>query len=1085
MHLSIYTPIFFLIYSIFSITHASTVNGTVKFLDLNPLDTVGIRYHQKFKLQDKVIFFTANRDRGIEIWRHEAGKENIERFFGGKDFATNLGNTFIPWDNDKLAFWVADFNKWYVTDGTFQNTKELTELAKLQTLLGSENSIAGQYRFHFIKTLSSGKVLFIHDELSSRPLFIYDPSNETFEKKEVSFAGKQDNIVQSIGDYIFYSAVDFTTDFVSRRLWRFNINTLEVDNLTASTGHDSFSFHPRNRGFGDNPLISETSEKIDGFYQVKKENEQIYTLHLIDGDTGEIRELPFTSVQPFGMDVVYNSMSMYFTLYQGSNSGLIKLNLEDFSYEQIVIPSQEHNCVINDYIKYSPVLITEKGVLVSASVPVHCNNRAVNHLFFIDEKGEAFVISDVESAMGFHFQVELFGDQKLYVSAANYGTNIFELWEINLEEMKVSRMHYKESSNGPLHSSLQGYALNGKFYSSLINGGTAPGRKPVFTSHINIHNKTIDPIHSFSAVTASTYEGGFKIQSTSNGIYTIHLSSPGPKGVFNLTSDYELELLIERDDLPLASSTEPTPLFSDERIESFYYIDYQKENDESFFLTSLNSVTGEKVSIAELPKENITWPKWVKQYEEGRVLIDYIGALTFAVVDLNDGNIYTPPLEENQNEYKYARLCGDSALFISSDHALFSEKGKESKLIEFDNIVSLEFLENDFAVFVTRNFDIAVGKYITRIHSLECTTGEFLTHSESYTDWTYIDLGINGWVYVRGGDKNNTRFNLYSSVEELFDLSYELEEDISGSLFKLYDTKFGTYGAHTYQKINESGIATQKTDIIKFDGITSEVVASIDGIFQQDKPSKYDPYSRIFGFYRDERSHEMGDLIYFSPFDEKFHQLDIVPGKGSYTEINSKHYTSSGHLYLNANGHNGAELLIINLNCLDFVECELPLDNSAPQFISTSEYSYKTGQKIYIPIRATDSDRDNISYRLENAPSWLTIVNDVIQGKVPENVDTNINDIVLVARDSFEGKSSTKFTLVWQPKRTLEAEFKSIAEEVPDNPPAPPVVTPPQKSESTSEGGGGSMGALLILLFITACRKNIQSRVRKNDQRAV
>jgi hypothetical protein len=134
----------------------------------------------------------------------------------------------------------------------------------------------------------------------------------------------------------------------------------------------------------------------------------------------------------------------------------------------------------------------------------------------------------------------------------------------------------------------------------------------------------------------------------------------------------------------------------------------------------------------------------------------------------------------------------------------------------------------------------------------------------------------------------------------------------------------------------------------------------------------------------------------------------LIPGPANLSLVGSKDrlFASNGNLYIGAYSLNGADLNIINLNCLDTDVCLEPLDNSVPQIMNQHHYDFTSEQEIYIPTRAKDPDGDLLSSSLSNAPQFLRINNDIIKGTVPKNVKNDFNDIVLTVKDSKEGSKN-------------------------------------------------------------------------------
>ncbi len=1050
-----------LVFFISTPTHASSYPGTVKFLDVTPKEVKQNSDFKfpKFKLKNgKIIFFTDSAEDGLELWTHKPIDEKIEKYFSFEDAKETSGLTYLNWDDDKIVFWHNYYNKWYVTDGTKENTRVLTEVMQLPQWINSWAK-SSDIDLKYIKTLESGKILIIHSSyLGFKSIYIYDPSSQVYKERPYDYKGYR--TVKSIGKYLFYQ--DIHSD-----LWRLNLETLESIFITKT-----FSVHSsQSNWIGIDNLTLESPLTGDIYFQ--KFEDETYTLHIIDKLTGEIQKLPIESDSPIGENVIYNKASMYVNIFSGYSGQLLKINLNDYSYKSIDLPKQENYL---EYGSYESLFSTEKGVLISASVDINrffdkeCDYipesdkpLCPSHLYFLSETGEKYLLSDNYGPLNYGVKVQGITKNSVFLSVHSSINKSDEYWEINLETLKTSRINHDK------FLSRDGYLLNNTLYVWDNNYSSSDYHlTPTPLYKLNMDTSTLVPIHYFANYSDTTHDTrGVELFSTKAGFRVVDKNTGTENDVIYGLSE-QLDLAVISEQVELSGSS----IYSNEVLDELYIIEKDNEIDSlnpPYFLATFDPILKLKQRLIELPVINQHGPNKISDYDGDNFLISYrdFGGEDYTIVNLESSNVYST----SDNKATSGWLCNDYIALNKFGGFILKDYKSDKILLDILKTKYQTYkINKDNIVFSTVHW--SADNVTTSIFSLNCETQNITEHI-TYSDKKHeaddappiLYIGEGGWLHITSGKYKNVRVNVFSNAQEPYRIVPELSviEDEDGFLItytaEYVSTKKGLYGFFRYN----NGL----TEIYKIGLSYFEKVAELNEYNGCNNYSKYDPYDRIFLCVVGSPDKPNKDLLYFSPIDNKLHSIDIFSYSSSHGHGLEKFtYTPDGYMYIVGLGKNGSEIIAINLNCLDIDDCNTPFPNSPPVINNEAEYSFNSSQKIYIPVIAFDPDRDSLVYKLENAPSWLKIEDGMIQGVAPATTKADINDITLIVTDVQQAKATSNISLKWQEKPDYpHAIFNQITIEEDATPPSESSNEDVTNKKSNSSGGAFNFVYLLLIII--------------------
>jgi hypothetical protein len=1041
------TPIILLLLSLCSIEVKSSV---IKSVDFNPQNTtINGQYIYKIKLKDMVLFISEGDLRtssdGVKLWRQMNGSNIIEPFFlGGENDVLKYG-PIHRWDDDKVVFWVSNLDKWYQTDGTTENTREFTELNLLLTNNGA-TELPARGSFHFITTLENGNYIFIIDDgIQSQAIYSYDQNSKVYTKQEVEQFDNGYDFITKIGHFLFYFE-----DSYNGFLWRLDLNSFTTEKLVESKNNQinlsNFSFHSKStatKAFRNDSVSSFLSVDISNNTRVivtdvgdltlgvfQTEQDGFYKLHIIKPDSGEIETLPIESESKIALGVTFNTKSYYLNI--GSVGGLgenalFKVSKVDFSIEQLIIPvPSTKNCTeSNEFSSYNPILVTEKGVLLKNMY--RCSsNSVVHHLFFINENGQIDYLLNTGEGEGlpYHIRAQSVQKERVFFSAYSFDTNDFEIWKVDLETLGVSRKKIDRLSTNnsgvQIHNSAKGYSEgSGYYWLSSVKDVETGNRSPVTVDKINLSKGTIDSIHHFSNNITSVSTGTYSFHETARGVTLLfNEANNEPIKIYSLSDTYVREKLTTTEPLPTRHNT--GDFFSHTLLDKLYYIkkDSNTSSTTRYLLNSVDVFSGEI-------KEVIAFPEFesIKELSDKTLLSQSVNDV-FSVINLDTLSIKT-----SDEEYNFVGYCGNNILATNDGISIYNNELELLNRIQLEDTISvpISINEDGFALYSIMKLQAGSDPFNQKqkhtILKIDCHSADISIFAEEVTIRdldvrTKIHKGMDGWFYLDGGIKHNRRYNPKTNIEEFF----YLHDGTSTYLSNFLDTKYGLFTfERVVENVDDRGIISAIA--YKLDGENVTNVAVFNGSFSPQDVSIHDPQQRIFNFSNSPS--DKIDIPYFNPKDNSFNSVDMIPGPANISSVGPKGrlFASNGNLYISAYSLNGADLNIINLNCLDTDVCLEPLENSVPQIINQHHYDFTSEQEIYIPIRAKDPDGDLLTSSLSNAPQWLRINNDIIEGTVPKNVKNDFNDIVLTVKDSKGGEQEHKFTLTWKVNERLLAKW--------------------------------------------------------------
>ena len=160
---------------------------------------------------------------------------------------------------------------------------------------------------------------------------------------------------------------------------------------------------------------------------------------------------------------------------------------------------------------------------------------------------------------------------------------------------------------------------------------------------------------------------------------------------------------------------------------------------------------------------------------------------------------------------------------------------------------------------------------------------------------------------------------------------------------------------------------------------------------------------------------------------------------------------------------------IIDIACAVNIICQDKKVNRVPIVDNALTLYLNKNANLYLPLRSTDQDEDALTFRLHNAPDWLTIDQEgLVSGTVPIEAASQYSFNVVV----FDGMSETM-------TETFIVNIDNT-EPPPSITPTPPPVTnptpitpqPPAVAGETSGGGAFNLWLLCIIALVSFARNS-------------
>lgn len=1105
------------------------LSSTVKSLDFNPAET-----HEPYSsnvrtitLDDKLVFVTYFEE-GFKLWRQYEGSEKVEEYFDGT--ASYLSSSkseikILRWDNDKIIFWSRRDNeedsKWYQTDGTKENTNEFHALNKLY----EEYSLTNE-EVLFVTSIDDENILFFiegwfHGDSKLAPVK-YNKSADTFEIldgfDEEVFDSSSPDFIARLGDYIF------AKNWMG--FYRINMLDMKIEELIEndiSSGNSSYHFQYTESATTVRDSSDPVGPLIDfGFLQIYQDGK--FSAHIIDGKSGEILTLPIESEYRFSSKVLQNSHSFYIAVGGTdylSDSVLYQLKKEDFSLKRIETQTvKSDECTNTPTFSHKAEKVTDDGVLVRET---YWCRGTLDTLSFVNElSGESHQFKVDNGPLNYTLNLQETSTNTAFYSAYNRADDETEVWKVNLSNMEFNRVHIPRYSgrNNSSHGFFTGYSLNDNYYlystdRELVSEADTNvyNWEPLLTHKVNTDTGTVDAVHHFSKNISSVGRSMGDFIETSEGVF-LHSDSRVDYSTvskfYKFEQGYKLSLVAEinKEDILQIGSLPAQYYYSNANSQLIYYITENHESNQ-YYLNSLDLTDGETKQEAELLKDE--WgraPENIIKVEDGYALITYgRGNVDYLKVNLNS---------DSQTLFDAIPVsCG--AYDVVTGHGVFDSDGELVQQLA-GNVMSTQdgfiVIYSDYYLSGSRDIEAKVS--VLDCKNLQVTELKtFSTEDRGFGNGMF--LGLDNWVYLTQGGAKNHRVKASDLVIEDFILetTRDLSKEIPSSFYQNENGIYRFFSSGQY-KINEIS-----TTVEKYSGDNVSTVATSKANFMPDLYKQPEDSSKLFTVHPT----EFRDAMYFDMNTESFVEIEVIPGKGSLGYLHKDDYliASNGIIYLKS-GALGADLTIISTACNDTHKCDFPFGSNPPTVVNHKSYNFTTEQAIYIPIRAKDPDSDITSYKLSNAPNWLSIQNDVIVGRVPSNIESDIEDITLQIEGSNSNLVEHSFSLMYTAKKRLTGQNKSIDSDgdgvfdTEDAFPLDPTETidtdndgignnadtdddndgvadsadaypldlsrssnsqPDTSSASSGSEGGGSFGFLLVLSAYAICVSRIAKR--RND----
>lgn len=1024
-------------FALFFITFSfcfQALSSNVKSLDFNPAETLQPSSSVRtIKLDDKLVFVTYFEE-GFKLWRQEEGSEKVEEYFDGTDSYVS-SSKILRWDNNKIIFWSQRDNeedsKWYQTDGTKANTHEFHTLNKLykEYSLGSADvlfvtSIDDENELFFIKGL-------FHSDYKLAAVK-YNKSADNFEIiegfDEDVFGGSADFIAR-LGDYIF------AKNFMG--FYRINMLDMQIDELIENdigSINSSYHFQYTESATTVDNTADPVVPLIDfGFLQIYRDGK--FSTYIIDGVSGDILTLPIESEYQFSSKVLQNSHSFYIALGGAdyiSDSVLYQLKKKDFSLKQIETQTvKPDKCTNPETFSHKADKVTEEGVLVRETY--WCNQQqTLDTLSFVNElSSESHQLKVDNGTLNYTLNLQETSTNTAFYSAYNHSDDETEVWKVNLSNMELNRVHIPSyfGINKSALGFFPGYSLNDNYYlyskdSELVSDSNSTERElvtetdgynwgPLLTNKVNTDTGTVDPVHHFSKNILSEGQLTGDFIETSEGVF-LHSEAwvDGSKvsKFYKFEQDYQLSLVAEinREGIVQLGYAPTQHYYSNANSPLIYYITENSESNQ-YYLNSLNLTDGETWQEAELLNDQ--WdraPEGGITIEDGYALIAYgrgVQNVDYLKVKLNNGS---------QTLFDAIPVsCG--AYDVVSGYGVFDSDGDLVQQLA-GKIMSTQdgyiIIYDDYYLPDSRDIEAKVS--VLDCGNLEVT--ELMTFStEDRVVEGGMFLGLDNWVYLTQGGGKNHRVKASDMVIEAFLL--ESARDLSNEIpSSFYQNENGIYRFFSSGQYKTKEVSTT---VEKYSGDNVSTVATSTANFMPDLYKQPEDSSRLFTVF----TTEFRDAMYFDMNAESFVEIEVTPGKDSFGYLFEGDYliASNGMIYLKS-GVIGADLTIINTACNDTEKCDFPFGSNPPTVVNHKSYKFTAEQSIYIPIRAKDPDSDITSYKLSNAPNWLSIQNDVIIGSAPSDVKSDIENIILHVEDSNSNLIEHHFSLIYTAKKRLTGQ---------------------------------------------------------------
>ena len=132
--------------------------------------------------------------------------------------------------------------------------------------------------------------------------------------------------------------------------------------------------------------------------------------------------------------------------------------------------------------------------------------------------------------------------------------------------------------------------------------------------------------------------------------------------------------------------------------------------------------------------------------------------------------------------------------------------------------------------------------------------------------------------------------------------------------------------------------------------------------------------------------------------------------------------------------------------------------NRSPQFSSANFPPTAQAGRLYShTVTATDLDGDQVTYRLENQPNWLSITSStgLISGTPSASDVGDSTNIRVIAMDGSSGEATTEFSVTVLAPETAE----------------PPILIDDEDTESSGSGGSLRLPMLIVMLATAILRR--------------
>jgi hypothetical protein len=1039
-------------------------NGIVKLLEFDGEIRRDVTFINEIRVKDKVILFsTGGASDGFEIWSHETGESEIKKIFDNGMAVTNSSDILLL-DDDRILFFLKDLDKWYVTDGTASGTREFTEINEIvkdAPFTGYASS-----RLTFVGTNTNSSLSVIYDRIG----YNVNPADGAYEQIRTEVEFSVSDIKAVIGGTIFHTRFD--------HLYAVDQQTFEETLVLEDTSNRrDISFHdPRfsdpatsqdsgKRRFNDLKKISDLPIIKEGFINVRGEDN--FSLTWIKND-GEIFPIPITSEVPFVQrNIIHDGKTMYAQVFQSEQTIIVKIDLTTFEFEVVEIDLLPGS-LCSFYTGFEPIYMTDEGLVLSTTS--ECSNQRIKQLVYLQNDGVVRYIDDGDGALEGRFELISVSEEALIFSAVYQDEDQF--WSLNLAEFSLSRIT-KENTIAPSMK----YTLNGIYHQS-VSRKLEQENYIKLLSQIDFSAGVPSSIHVFDQAITSKNVPAEMVETASGTVFRAKPSGTKFDLFWTLKlSDSEQLETISR----LEGERRNTLFFSHLNMLEILLMDLGQSGERDFSLFDpIAGTEGEKFTLPEL--EDGSFFKNVTDYQNGEVLVTYTSTpnrgekFNFGKLDLDDLNIDFFH-HELDSDFLDAQFCGDSTVYIGDNNIYVESNTQETTIHNLPEIFRTSFSDNQYLGLVTYDS----SSEMESIYSYNCMTEELTLHtSYSHPSSNYfaatIQPGIQGRFLVTGLYRDNIRVNASNGETNTFPST---EEKIDEQRFAQFvDTNYGLYAFVLGSGKIENDERIYKTFVFKEAGNEFVHVNQFPGKFLYFESSEHDPLNRLFNIENvtggtsviEDNQISGGDLAYYSPQDNSFGFIDVIPGQ-KFASFMRPHFSEDGSLFISTSGHLGADIYRINLLCDDLTikdSCSQTYENSAPQLLGPSEYEIIPGQQVHLPIRVIDEDRDIMSISASDLPDWLNIKQSILTGTVPEQLAASSINVTILAEDSESATDTLILTLLKKQSSMVEnlskqVETSQLEPDEPSTPPAEPTSTPPP----TQQSGGGAINQfwLLVLIF--------------------